>query len=264
MKWTFCFLLLIAATLFSCEEIASQNKLKNQVFGKKYSNFYIGPQGYYFRDNIQSIASPFHGSLWGAKAGYFYRKPNHLYASVSGNWAIGKISNKPGPSRSIHDELLESQFGYVFSFYKMQWVPFGGLGFHYLVQHRQSIPTLTSLKFKYRNYYFPLGFQWNYFFIDQAMIGCHFQWNRDLDPMVQISGLFGSYWKLKHRNGYRISIPFEYFLQCNYRLSISIEPFWMWYELGATYAQSSNNISLEITKQIIQNIGALSTFHVYF
>ncbi len=234
------------------------------LLAEETSSFYAGPEVYSTSLHIDGVSSDFRGTLAGAVLGYTYKKSNSLYVNVCVKWALGQVRNSGHPSRFIHDELIEGQLGFVGRFWKMELIPFLGFGFHYLIEDRKESETYTAMKTSYRDYYLPLGLKWRYYFCDRLNAGLNFAWWKDLDPSVKISGIKGAHWTLDRKEGYRIAMPFEGFLDSKKRWSVCLEPFWEQYQLGSDRAVSSTGDSLGIKKQTFNYYGGTLTASIWF
>jgi hypothetical protein len=221
----------------------------------KFSSFYAGPEVYALSLSISGIASDFHATLAGAVLGYTYKKPNSFYFDARLKWAIGEARHTAQPSRFIHDELVEGQLGYVGQIGKFELIPFVGFGFHYLIENRKESSSYTGMKTSYRDYYFPLGLKLNYYCMDRLSIGLNFTWWKDVDSTVKISGLHGAHWVLDRKDGYRLELPVEGFLDKNKRWSFCLEPFWQQYQLGADRTNTTLGRNLGITTQTFNYYG---------
>lgn len=227
---------------------------------EKHSELYIGPQGYYANLKIEGISSKFHGGLFGGVLGYQYIKPKALYFRIQADWAAGRLStNQNNPSRYLHDENVESNFGFTWQVNKWQIIPYTGYAFHYLIESRKETEEFAAVKFKYQTYNIPLGMRIDYLFNNHYQLGLKAAWAFNIDPAVKISGLSGALWQLAHKQGVRVDLPFQYNFGKKTKGALSLIPFFAWYELGHSLAVSDDGVPLGITNQFFTYWGGLAT-----
>jgi hypothetical protein len=225
----------------------------------KYSEIYVGPQGYYAKAKIRGLSPNFHGSLWGGVFGYQYMKPYSLYFRLQGDWAIGRIKSKGNPSRYLHDENVEGDFGYTWCPGKWRVIPYVGYAFHYLIENREETEEFTGTKFKYQTYNIPVGMRVDYLFNRHFELGVKAQWMYNIDPAVKISQLQGALWTLVHKQGVRVDLPFQYNFGKAIQGVLRLSPFFQWYQLGRTKAVTDDGVPLGVTTQTFTYWGGLLT-----
>ncbi len=228
------------------------------------SEIYVGPQGYYAKAHIGGISPHFHGSLWGAVIGYQYMKPQGLYFRLEADWAAGRMRSHGNPSRYLHDENVEGVFGYAWQMKKWRVIPYIGYAFHYLIESREATAEYTPAKFKYQTYNLPVGFWTSYAWNPHWELGIKAQWAYNIDPAVAISQLSGALWTLDHKQGVRVDLPLQFSFGDRVRGVLRLNPFYQWYQLGASSATSSSGTSLGITTQTWTYWGGLFSFGCQF
>lgn len=239
-------ILLLTSSLFSA----------NAAFTSETSSFYIGPQVSAVSLHIGGISRDFRGTLTGATLSYNYQKPNNLYANACAKWALGELHNSSHTPRFLHDESIEGQLGFTGRFGKMELIPFLGFGFHYLIENRQESKNYLAIKTSYRDYYVPLGLKWRYYLINRLQVGVNFTWWHDVDSSVKIAKIKGVHWTLDLKDGYRVTVPIEGFVDQGRRWGFCLEPFWQGYQLGSDNTLSSAGDSIGIRAQTFNYYGS--------
>ncbi len=246
--------LLLLASLFSA----------NAAVAAETSSFYLGPQASAVSLHIGGISHNFRGTLAGGTASYNYQKPNSLYANACVKWALGELHNSGHTPRFLHDESVEGQLGFTGRFGKMELVPFVGFGFHYLIENRQKSKTYLAMKTSYRDYYVPVGLKWRYYLMNRLQVGVNFTWWHDVDSSVKIANINGAHWTLDLKDGYRVALPVEGFLDHRRRWGFCVEPFWQGYQLGSDKTMSSSGDSIGIKTQTFNYYGGTASASWHF
>ncbi len=243
-----------------------------QVQASEPSRIFAGPQAYYSHLYIANgsatgptaTPNPFTGVLGGFILGYEYKKS--LYAVLQSSYALGSLTRKNqgtgNNNRFIHEILLDSRFGYNWQI-QPSWAftPFTGAGFRWNTQYRNP-GVLSGLKYNYFKIYIPLGFLLDYSPTPMVSLGIDFEWMPDVLTMVSISSLKGSYWELERMNNYLIQIPCTFRFCSHYE--ISLVPFWMHFDDGASTAETDAGIALNLDKQVTNDWGGRLSFKVNF
>ncbi|MBS0621031.1 MAG: hypothetical protein JSS61_06195 [Verrucomicrobia bacterium] len=205
--------------------------------GGNYTRLYLKPSG----------SSSFDGNLGGAQASYDYRPAWSLYAGVKFDWREG--STKSGSSkRSIFYIDTQERIGYTFGFYQSEWLLslFTGLGYRYVGQKLTQSHT-SSLQFRYDEIYIPVGFKTDYAFRRWFMFGVNFTWMPQIYPTVKIVPLEGARWILKTKlANFAVEVPFTFTLTEDKRYSISVNPFYEYWQDGHSTAKTSSGSALNL------------------
>lgn len=238
------------------------------------SRLYGGGQAYYYHLRITddkavpatATPHPFTGWLGGFILGYEYKKPNSLYAVLQTSYALGSIESHDtgNKKRFIHDEIVETRIGYDGALtrdFSCFMTVYTGAGFRWNIQHRNS-GTLEELKLNYYKVYIPLGLLINYIPDKTVNIGLDFEWIPDVLSMASISTLSGAFWELKRKNNYLVQLPCMFTFARRYELSIT--PFWMHFEEGASLTVTDAGVDLELEKQQTNDWGGRVSLGVYF
>lgn len=250
-------LYLFGATML-CSSLFSFHQVQKTILDK-HSEFYVGPQGYYTTMAMEGLPPDFQGDLWGVVVGYQLTLPKSLYFLTQANWAIGQMNSSNKPSRCFHDYNIEFDFGYVGRFGKYQIIPFIGYAFQYLIEHRYGNSQYVTTQFDYLIYNFPIGFRFDYLFNENFQLGLKVQGMININPMVKISQLAGSFWALKTRYGVKAELPFECSVGKNVTSTFQFTPFFHWYQLGPSTAVTEYGLPLNVYQQTIANYGAYAT-----
>ena len=229
-----------------------------------FSEIYFGPQAYHARMRMEGLPPNFTGTLVGATIGFNYIRPWNIYVHLQGDWAIGRMNTSKKPNRFFHDENLGGELGYTFTASKWRIIPFSGLSFHYLIENRKQEPLFLACKFKYQTYNLPLGFRLDYRFNHNFLLGLKPQWYFNLSPGVTITQTNGVLWQLKHKYGARVDLPFEYTFGKSIQGLLRLNPFFQWYEQGASYAITAQGVPLGIRTQVLTYWGGLVTLGIKF
>ncbi len=240
----------------------------------RYSRIFVGGQAYYYNLRISDSDSnsatatpnPFKGCLGGFILGYEYKRPNNLYAVLQLSYALGTIrTHDTGNNRRfIHDEILETRFGYFRSLtknFRYFLTPYTGAGFRWNIQHR-SAGTLAALNFDYYKIYIPLGLIMNYVPNKIVNLGVDFEWMPDVLSMVSISTLKGAFWELKRMNNYLVQAPCLFTFGNRWELGFT--PFWMQFGDGQSIAVTDNGIALDLDQQKTNDWGGRVSLGVHF
>lgn len=236
------------------------------------SKIFIGPQAYYYHLHIANgtntgptaTPNPFTGTLGGFILGYEYK--NNLYGSLQSSYAQGNLTRKNqgtgNNQRSVNEFILDGRLGYdwkMSSFWSL--TPFTGAGWRWNIQDRDS-GVLSALTYEYYKIYIPVGAVLTYSPTDKVSLGIDFEWMPDILTMTSLSSLKGAYWELKRKNNYLVQIPLQF--RINARFELSLIPFWMQFDDGASISETNIGIALNLENQITNDWGARLSLGIRF
>lgn len=204
----------------------------------------------YTRANIKVDGqSSFDGNLGGIQGSYEYKTWNGLYAGLRGEWKEGKTKNSKANRKLVYVDVQE-RIGYTYSPYCSAWAVtiFSGFGYRYL-EHRLTQFHEPSIKFKYNEFYVPVGFLSEYFFSSCWSAGLNCIWMPQVFPTVEIVPLTGAHWDLKNTVGnVRVELPVTYLFQGKGYYSLTLKPFYERWEDGRSTAKTSSGQKLGLPK----------------
>lgn len=193
--------------------------------------------------------SSFDGNLGGVQGIYEYKPSNSFYAALKAAWKEGKTENSSAKRKLAYVDAQE-RIGYTYSPCCSDWAVtiFTGFGYRYL-EHRLEQFDEPSIKFRYNEFYIPLGFLSEYFFCSCWSVGLNCIWMPQVFPTVEIVPLKGAHWDLKNTiSNVLIELPFTYFFQENRCYSVVLKPFYERWEDGRSTAKTSNGQELGLPK----------------
>jgi len=192
--------------------------------------------------------STFTGSLGGAQGIYEYEPSNSIYAAASLNWRQGNTSQAK-ENRFILDIDVQERVGYTVKpdCFDLKMSFFAGFGFR-LIHHHLTQPQLDSMKFKYQEFYVPLGIV-NTFCLNQWFeIGINAIWMPQVFPTVVIKPDGQTSWRIKKTlANTQVEMPIIFKHPCWSHFSCTIKPFFQYWEDGKTIA-STGGVPLGIPK----------------
>jgi hypothetical protein len=206
-----------------------------------YSTLFVGASYSYVCLKPTDLPQ-YSGNLWGALAGYQYRKQDGLYVALKGLWRQGDTSGKSGQNY-LHECKAEERVGYDFSFGPFQRgsaALYMGFGYRFMEQELQQ-PALPNVSLAYNNFYVPIGTSIDYAIPFQnscLSLGICATWMPQVYPTVNIIPLGGARWILEYElvNGIvEIPVTFSY---CN-SFSVTLRPVFEYWKDGATVAVGS-------------------------
>lgn len=215
---------------------ASVNELDFRVqIGGNYSHVNLTPHGH----------PSFRGNLGGAQGLFEYRPMDSFYGAAKLAWKEGRTHGDAGKRSLLYIDTQE-RLGYTFSFDNDDWLLtlFTGLGYRYL-QQRLNPKEGASVRFKYSEFYVPLGFMTDYAVNSWFCVGLGFTWMAQIFPTVSIDPLKGNHWTLTNNLGnYSVELPFTFSLTKDKRFFVIVNPFYEHWEDGHTTAKLSNGTRL--------------------
>ena len=222
--------------------------------------------GTYTYAQIKPRGSPvFHGNLGGMDGRYDYRPMNNFYAGAEFNWKQG-ITRWEGAKRFLLYFDVQEKLGYTFACKNKTWAMslFTGFGYRYM-GHKLTQPGLESLRFKYNEFYVPVGMISDYAFGSIFSIGVNFTWMPQVFSTVAIDPLRGSKWSLKESiTNFSAEVPFTFTLSKDKKWQVIFTPFYQYWRDGHSTAKSPVGISLGIPGNTYNFYGADLNFGYSF
>ena len=196
----------------------------------------------------------FNGNLGGAQAIYEYRPMDNFYAGAKFLWRQGTM-HRHSEKRTFTNYDGQERLGYTFCDDNWDISPYTGFGYHYLRQ-KLSPSSGGSLRFRYNEFYVPLGFVSNYCFNSWFTAGLDFTWMPQVFSSVSIVPLGGARWSLKDTlANFYVSIPHTFTLTKNKRLQIILNPYYEHWEDGKSTAKLASGIALGLPKNVYNFYG---------
>ena len=218
----------------SKEESAKELISRLQI-GVNYTRVYLNPHGH----------SSFDGNLGGLQGIYEYRPMNHFYGGAKLAWKEGNTDGSAGKRSLIYIDVQE-RLGYTFAFDHNDWLMtlFTGFGYRYLGQKFSSKDD-ASLKFRYNEFYVPVGLLTDYAVNSWFSFGMGLTWMPQVYPTVSIVPLKGARWTLTNTLvNFFVEFPLLFTLTDDKRFLLILNPFYEHWEDGHTTAKSASGISL--------------------
>ncbi len=201
--------------------------------GGSYTYAYIKPTDYH------STA----GSLGGAQGLYEYKTYDRFYAGASLSWKQGN-TNRSG-DRFLVQIDVEERLGYTWgnSCKERMLTLFSGFGFR---RNSEKVIRLgNKVRFRYDEFYVPLGFLYRERMNAYAWIGINFHWMPQVFSSVTIHPLKGARWALNNKLGnFRGELPIT--MRMTENTFIVLEPFFEYWRDGHTSARSQAGTSLHV------------------
>lgn len=201
--------------------------------GGDYTHVRLKSEGY----------SSYNGNLGGAQTLYEFRTGRRIYGGVSVRWREGKISGILG-SGTLRDGSVEERIGYTFGQNAYLFSLYTGFGFRYLEQDLQPKES-APVKFKYEEFYVPVGFLYDCQFTSRFNWGLYGVWMPQVYPTVTIEPIGGARWILKKtwKNG-ELAMPFTVGLTTTGNATLMFKPFFQYWQDGASTAKSVDGSAL--------------------
>jgi len=189
----------------------------------------------------------FKGNLGGAQAIYEYRPMDNFYAGAKFLWRQGTMDRHSEKRTFINFDGHE-RLGYTFANDIWDLSLFTGFGYHYLKQ-KLSPKSGGSLRFRYNEFYVPLGFVSNYCANSWFTVGLDFTWMPQVFSSVSIVPLGGARWSLENTlTNFYVSVPHTFTLTKNKRFQIILNPYYEHWEDGHSTAKLASGIALGLPK----------------
>lgn len=237
-------------------QIASAIELDSRLqVGANYAYLSFKPHGH----------QCFDGSLGGVQALYEFRPMNRFYGGAKFTWREGEIHGSAG-KRSLAYFDVHQRLGYTFASKKKDWslTLFSGFGYRHLGQKLKPKEG-DSLRFRYNEFYFPLGLVSNYDASSWFSFGVDFTWMPQVYPTVSIVPLKGARWAITNTfANFLVEIPFTFTLTENKKFQIIFNPFYEHWQDGHSTAKLSNGTPLGLPGNTYNFYGATLNFGYSF
>lgn len=204
--------------------------------GGNYTYAHITPSGH----------SSSSGSLGGIQALYEFKTPNRIYAAITGAWRQGNLSGSGG-TRFLVEIDAQERIGYTWGSLRKgrMFSLFSGLGYRRFIEHVKEPG--DSIKFYYNELYMPVGFLLKGRLTSFFSMGLNFQWMPQVYPTLTIVPLKGARWILSTKiANVRFEIPLIMRLLRNPFLTLSIQPFFEFWQDGHTHAKTQTGLILDV------------------
>lgn len=195
----------------------------------------LGPS--YTHGSIKINNQPlYHGNLGGAQAIYEYKPLNYLYLALSSTYKQGSMDNSLGYRSFLYFDTHE-RIGYTVADSSKRWIFsfYTGVGYrHYGHDLHQSS---TKINFDYNSFYVPVGLKSSYRFNTWITGALNFMYMPQVNSTVKIDPLDGARWCLeKTFSNFLVEVPITFFFTHNRRYSVSVKPFYEYWEDGSSTA----------------------------
>ncbi|MBP9840940.1 MAG: hypothetical protein KBC64_00765 [Simkaniaceae bacterium] len=188
--------------------------------------------------------SVFNGDLGGLQGLYEFRTADRIYGGLKLAWRQGPMTGSEG-KRTMIDGDIQERIGYTFgcSSHRSKLSLYTGFGFRYLRENYMP-KTGDSVKFKYQEFYVPVGFLYDYQFSRMFDLGLNFTWMPQVYPTVTIVPLKGCRWIITDTiANFLVEVPFT-FTSKSRRVSLIFKPFFQYWQDGHTTAETATGLIL--------------------
>ncbi len=202
----------------------------------------------------QAALEEFQGNLGGLEGAYQYRPVNFFYGGAKLAWRQGN-THSSSMDRYLVDIDAEEQLGYTVGFengYLDRCTFYTGFGFRYLDNNLHL--SSDELKMKYYEYYVPVGFLLDRSFNGWFTIGLNFAWMPQVDATVDTNPIGGARWVTDRKiANFSVEVPLKFELIKQF--SMTIRPFYEFWQNGATTANTVDGIALGLEKNTYNFVG---------
>jgi hypothetical protein len=188
------------------------------------------------------------GNLGGLQALYEYRAPKTVYAGLWFAWRQGNTTGGNGSERSLCYIDVEERIGYSLHTVCDCWdcSLFTGFGYRHHGEDATAFTGADTVTFDYNQFYVPAGFALEGRINTTLSMGVNFEWMPQVYPTVKIDPLDGARWILTAElANFRLGIPL-YLGPQNREWFVNIEPFFEYWQDGATTAVTPSGLALAI------------------
>ncbi len=242
----FLLLLFCQFPLFGVPKGSCQKRNLNETFIPSNSRLQVGANYTWVSIHPHGLDS-FTGNLGGAQAIYEYRPMDCFYGSAKLAWREGKPSGHSGTDSFLYVDAQE-RFGYTFSLDDNHFLLtlYSGLGFRHYGQN-QNPRHGSSIKFKYNEFYVPVGEIANYTVNQWFMVGLGFAWMPQIYPSVTVVPLKGARWVITNQlANFYVEMPFTFAFSKDKRFAFILNPFYEYWRDGHSTAKLSSGAKLGI------------------
>lgn len=205
-------------------------------------------------------------TLWGAIAGYTYRKPCGFYFNTEFNWSCGSADERERyvedlPSRFIHSYLVYARAGYNFMWNRcFLFTPYGGAGYRYVLHDLRH----SDLDFSHRDWFGLVGARIDWVYNPCFTIGLDSMFFIPFDSSIRIKNYSKSISTDEH-TGYQIELPMKFILPCFCRsFAITFAPFYRRFVDGRSKQHTFDIETIQAPEFRYQEYGAKLYFGVMF
>jgi hypothetical protein len=199
----------------------------------------------------------FHGNLGGMDGRYDFRPMNNFYAGAEFNWKQG-ITRWEGAKRFLLYFDAQEKLGYTLALRKQNYKTtlFTGFGYRYMA-HKLTRVGVESLRFKYNDFYVPVGVISDHAVTSFFDAGINFTWMPQIFSTVGIDTLKGVKWSLKNSiTNFSAQLPFTFNLTKDKMYQLSFIPFYQYWRDGHSKAKLPTGSSLGIPGNTYNFYGA--------
>jgi hypothetical protein len=248
---------LLAVSLILLAAVTYAEEKKSCAEEKICSYFLIGGE-YAYVDFKPDDRSSFQGNLGGAQISYEYRPSNSFYEGVKFNWQQGEMHGTTG-TRHLLDFNTQVRIGYTGALKceKFLFTPFTGFGWRYF-GHNLKQPGQSPVHFYYNEVYIPVGLLTDYKVKPFFFIGLYATWMPQVFPTVTIQPIGNARWVIKNTlANVLVELPLTFnFTQNRVVWSLSLKPFFEYWQDGETLAKTTTNIALDLPGNTYTFLGA--------
>jgi len=217
-------------TFVPAEELISRLQI-----GVNYTHVNLKPHGH----------ASFHGNLGGMQGIYEYRPMDGLYGAAKLAWREGDTHGSAGKRSLLYVDAQE-RLGYTFSFHNEDWLLtlYSGLGYRHFGQ-KLSPKGEPSIKFRYNEFYIPVGAIADYAVNTWFDVGLGFTWMPQIYPTVEIEPLKGARWIIVNElSNFSIELPLTFSLTPSKRFFLIFNPFYEYWRDGHSTAKLTDGTRL--------------------
>lgn len=186
------------------------------------------------------------GNLYGMQALYEFRPINRIYVGLPFTWRNGHTHGS-NVSRSLLEFDQQDRIGYTWGSWRKgrMFTLFSGFGYRY---YGETVAQAgNSVKCKYNEFYFPIGFLLNGRLHSIVTMGLNLQWMPQIFPTLTITPLSGARWILSNQLvNFKAEFPLTLYFSKKHRFSTLIQPFFEYWRDGHTSAKTQSGISLNV------------------
>lgn len=214
---------------------------------RKYPKSHLQVGGNYTYVHIATSGQPStSGNLYGVQALYEFKRNNRIYIGLPFAWKNG-VTHGSHVSRSLLEFDVQDRIGYTWGSARKgrMFTLFSGFGYRYYGEKVLSLG--NSIKCKYNEFYFPIGFLLQGDLNSIVTMGLNFQWMPQVFPTVTIVPLSGARWILNcELPNFKAEFPLTLYFSRKHRFSTIIQPFFEYWRDGHTSAKTQLGTHLNI------------------